>query len=248
MQLKTKIKNHFNRAGNSYDKVACVQKQSAGLLVKKLQSFDSSFYPQTILDLGTGTGYIPEILLPHYRNSLYTLNDIAPKMIEIVENKFLDRDNFKFHIGDIENDNFQDHNLIISNLALQWINNLEKTLEKFYKKSNILAFSCLLDGTFKEWNNIVRNCNIISVIKKYPKEKVLISFLNKLNPKTYHFDSMEFQLTFPNNRSFIYYLKSLGANASNEVMPINILKSLIKEPDNKFTVTYKIFFGIMKRI
>ena len=178
MQLKTKIKNHFNRSGNSYDKVACVQKQSAGLLVKKLQSFDSSFYPQTILDLGTGTGYIPEILLPHYRNSLYTLNDIAPKMIEIVENKFLDRDNF------------QDHNLIISNLALQWINNLEKTLEKFYKKSNILAFSCLLDGTFKEWNNIVRNCNIISVIKKYPKEKVLISFLNKLNPKTYHFDSM----------------------------------------------------------
>ena len=59
---------------------------------------------------------------------------------------------------------------------------------------------------------------------------------------------MEFQLTFPNNRSFIYYLKNLGANASNEVMPINILKSLIKEPDNKFTVTYKIFFGIMKRI
>ena len=94
MQLKTKIKNHFNRAGNSYDKVACVQKQSAGLLVKKLQSFDSSSYPQTILDLGTGTGYIPEILLPHYQNSLYTLNDIAPKMIEIVENKFLDRDNF----------------------------------------------------------------------------------------------------------------------------------------------------------
>ena len=83
---------------------------------------------------------------------------------------------------------------------------------------------------------------------KYPKEKVLISFLNKLNPKTYHFDSMEFQLTFPNNRSFIYYLKNLGVNASNKFIPINILKSLIKEADTEFTVTYKIFFGIMKRI
>jgi malonyl-CoA O-methyltransferase len=246
--MKRKIKHHFNRASNSYDKVASIQKQSAELLVQKLQEFDSSFYPQTILDLGTGTGCIAEILLPHYQNSLYMLNDIAPKMIEIVENKFLDRDNFKFHVGDIENDNFQDHNLIISNLALQWTNNLEKTLEKFYKKSNILAFSCLLDGTFKEWDNIVRSCNITSVIKKYPKEKVLISFLNKLNPKTYHFDSMEFQPTFPNNRSFMYYLKSLGVTASNGVMPINILKSLIKEPDNEFTVTYKIFFGIMKRI
>jgi malonyl-CoA O-methyltransferase len=248
MQLKTKIKNHFNRASNSYDKVASVQKQSAGLLITKLQNFDSSFYPQTILDLGTGTGYISEILLSHYQNSLYTLTDIAPKMIEIVKNKFLDRDNFKFHVGDIENDNYQSHNLIISNLALQWINNLEKTLEKFYKKSNILAFSCLLDGTFKEWDNILRNYNVISVFKKYPKEKVLISFLNKLNPKTYHFDSMEFQLTFPNNRSFIYYLKNLGVNASNKFIPINILKSLIKEADTEFTVTYKIFFGIMKRI
>ena len=65
MQLKRKIKHRFNGASNSYDKVACVQKQSAELLVQKLQEFDKLFYPQTILDLGTGTGYIPEILLPH---------------------------------------------------------------------------------------------------------------------------------------------------------------------------------------
>ncbi len=68
--LKKKIRNYFNKASNSYENVAYVQRQSAEFLVEKLLEVND-IYPQTILDLGTGTGYIPELLIKYYPKSLF---------------------------------------------------------------------------------------------------------------------------------------------------------------------------------
>ncbi len=245
--LKKKIRNYFNKASNSYENVAYVQRQSAEFLVEKLLEVND-IYPQTILDLGTGTGYIPELLIKYYPKSLYRLNDIAPKMLEVCSSKFINHDNLRFSIGDMENIDFSYHQLIISNFALQWADDLWKILQKFHQKSDIFAFSCLLNGTFQEWQNILSSYKIF-VVKQYPKEQELVAYCNKLsglNDKCY-FWSKDFQITFPNYFAFMKYLKNLGAGINVDNLPLSVSRSLIEKHNDELTVSYKVFFGILKK-
>jgi malonyl-CoA O-methyltransferase len=85
-QLK-QMQTRFNRASKSYDDVACVQKDAAGFLVGKLLKYQN-FIPQTVLDVGTGTGYIPELLLEKFPEASFYLNDIALEMLEVCKGKF----------------------------------------------------------------------------------------------------------------------------------------------------------------
>ena len=78
---------NFNKASHSYDTVAHIQRHAAEFLVGKLLAL-SNCVPKTILDLGTGTGYIPELLLLKYPDSSYYLNDIAYEMLERCRVKF----------------------------------------------------------------------------------------------------------------------------------------------------------------
>lgn len=180
--IKKNIQTRFNKATHSYDKVSYIQKTSAEFLAEQLHAIDPEFKPKTILDVGTGTGYMPEILLPVFPSAYYTLNDITPNMITFVQNKFREYKNIAFCMGDMENVFFRSHDLILSNLALQWSHHLENMLNKLYRKSKILAFSCLLEGTFKEWNAIFNHAGLPSPVRQYPTENALRDFLVFLNP------------------------------------------------------------------
>lgn len=243
--IKTQIKNRFDMASQTYESVAHAQKQSAELLIEKLLRFEPGFYPETILDIGTGTGYIPELLIPHYGKSLYTLNDIAPAMLEKTRFKFAAHNNFSFHIGDMETIDFKNHDLIISNFCLQWANNLLTAIKIFHATSKVFAFTCLLDKTFMEWQTILSSYGLSSVMKPYPAEQVLVSYCKELTDARFYFYTKDFQLEFSNAFSFIKYLKNLGAGISHTTIPINVLKALIADHRYKFMVTYKVFFGII---
>ena len=60
--MKEIIKNSFNNASGSYENSAIIQQQSALFLVEHLIKIAPLFVPKTILDVGSGTGIIPEIL------------------------------------------------------------------------------------------------------------------------------------------------------------------------------------------
>ncbi len=246
---KIEIQNKFNNASKLYESVANIQKLSAEILVNKLLNFDKNFYPKTILDLGSGTGYLPEILLKHYPKSQYTLNDIAPNMIEQCQSKFHSYTNFQFSIGDMENIELSDHQLIISNLAMQWVNNIKDVIQKFLTKSNILAFSCLLDGTFIEWQQVLNNYYKEEIsFKRYPTANDLKMFCNQLgiNDSNSYFFSSDFHLRFDNVLLFIKYLRNLGANVTIQNIPIKALKALISEYQKELNITYKVFFIILR--
>lgn len=245
--LKQIITKRFDAACTTYENISQVQKHSAEFLVKTLREIDSSFIPQTVLDLGTGTGYIPEILLQYYPQSHYTLNDIAPKMVAMAKNKFSAHNNIDFCVGDMENIVFKDYDLIISNLSLQWVNDLDAVIQKFYNKSRMFAFSCLLDGTFGEWDSILKSYGLTSTLKQYPKLGNLILLCEEANAGRFCFVAKNFQLTFANAYAFMQYLKNLGAGTGNATAPLRVLRALIANHDQPLTITYKIFFGIMQK-
>ena len=93
--FKQKIANNFDKAANSYEHAATVQKMSSTILIDQLYQFEPNLDPKFILDLGTGTGFTTEILYQNYPKASFTLNDISRHMLYNAKNKFKQLSNFK---------------------------------------------------------------------------------------------------------------------------------------------------------
>ena len=242
------IQTRFNKASKSYDDVACVQKRAAEFLVDKLLKHQY-FIPQTILDVGTGTGYITELLLQNFPRSSFYLNDIASEMLETCKAKFGKTTNIHYLPGDMINLDKDLYDCVITNLALQWSQDLEHSINFLHSKSsNVFAFSTLLDKTFEEWENIINKYQTIQIMN-YPKAELLINLCNRLkrHDQVFEFWLMDFPLSFDNPKAFMSYLKLLGASASSNLVHLSSLKKLLKDQHNNLIVTYKVFFGIFSR-
>jgi malonyl-CoA O-methyltransferase len=247
-QLK-QIQTRFNKASKSYDDVAWVQKDAAEFLVDKLLEHQD-FTPRTVLDVGTGTGYIPELLLEKFPKSSFYLNDIAAEMLEVCKAKFAKTQNIYYLPGDMLELYADLYGCVISNLALQWTPDLQYAINFLHSKSsNIFAFSTLLDGTFEEWHNIINRYQSAQILD-YPKAEELISLCNKIKRNGQDFECwlMDYPLSFENPVSFMRYLKSLGASAPGNLVHLSNLKKLLKAEAQGLVVTYKIFFGMFRRI
>ena len=244
---KQQIKFRFDAASASYDNVAVIQMECGKVLTSSLLELLPTFQPVSILDLGTGTGYIAELLLPIFPKASYILNDIAPNMLNEAKKKFSSNDNISFDLSDFEINSLSYHDLIVSNMALQWVDDLENTITKLYNHSKILAFSCLLDGTFKEWHNIIVNRGLASPIKKYPSiieiEKIFLS----LPGSTYHIKVKTFTINFQNAKSFMLYLKKLGASKGQTNFTTKQVIDIITNCTDFFEITYNVLFVIISK-
>ena len=236
------IQKRFNAASRTYDSVATIQNNCAERLTNLLTEKWPDFQPATILDLGTGTGYMPALLQTRFPNCQFTLNDMSPEMLAYAQEKLGSSAQIQCQLGDIESTNFAYHDLTVSNLALQWMNNLETTLNKFYLNSDRLAFTCLLKGTFQEWAQL----NLMPS-QSYPSCDQLEHFLLSLNPRDCSFATHDFRMTFQGAQSFMVYLKKIGASVSQTAAPLSHLKRLIQTHHEPFDVTYRVFFGILRR-
>ncbi len=246
MKLKKRqIQQKFNQASTTYDQVALVQRECAKKLVGHLTNFFPKFYPNTILDIGTGTGYIPELLLSTFSQSSFTLNDLSPEMLKKTKEKLGKNRKIDFIQGDMDNLNFGFKELVTSNFAMQWSSDLHNILARLHKKSDVLAFSCLLDGTFKEWGEIFEKCELPNPTFHYPIKKELENYILSLRPQKYFFDSKEFVLDFSSPLKFLKYLKELGANTGGQEIPIKDILRLLRNNLGGFSVTYNVFFALI---
>lgn len=236
--------NNFNKASKYYDSVATVQKQSAAVLIEHITKMNIH-YPKTILDLGTGTGYIPQMLMLHYPQSSYYLNDIAEGMIDICKLKFANRNNVYFNNTDMEHLENYNYDLIVSNFALQWAKGLHILIKKCYNHSNIFGFTTLTSGTFHQWSKLLNKYNIDNVLAiKYPTLVELVDFCNNIkHPKDdFNYFTQEFSIEFKNVMDFMKYIKKLGAN-NNNILDIKSMRSIIRDKSS-LVITYCVFFGI----
>ena len=246
---KSHIQARFNQASGTYESVAFIQRDAAKILTSFLSSNLPFFKPNLILDIGTGVGGVVEFLLEKFPLATFTLNDISFNMLKKAKEKFSHQKNITFHLGDLETSCFPYQDLIISNFALQWADNLDNTLVRFYEYSNVLAFSCLLKGTFYEWERIFIKENLASPIKNYPTLEKLDTFLGAFNSSYYFSKVIEFDICFPNAFSFMTYLKKLGASSSSAYKKGSYkpLHHIITNHKEEIKTRYNVFFGIIKK-
>lgn len=154
---KQKIRRAFDRAANSYDDAAVLQKEVCSRLLEKLEYIKLS--PQLILDAGVGTGEAVAPLMKRYKKSRLVALDLSERMLAkaLVHGSLLRKP--ELVCADLEYLPFCENSfeLIFSSLTLQWCNDMPATMEDFLrvlKPGGLLMFSTFGPDTLKE----LRSC------------------------------------------------------------------------------------------
>ena len=147
----------FEKAAAGYDAVAVLQQEVANRLVERMDVM--SMKPVSILDAGSGTGFISQLLATRYPKAKITALDLAFNMLKQGKNKrsFKQRWNKQFHYvhAEVENLPFADASveLVISGLTMQWCQDLPKVFSEFKRvlaPGGLLLFSSFGPDTLKE--------------------------------------------------------------------------------------------------
>jgi len=151
------LSHSFSHAARSYDEVAVLQREVASRLFSRLEYIQLK--PETILDLGSGTGFCSNLLFDGYKkSSIYSL-DISHGMLAHAKAQqgFLKKlkGRTRYLCGDAEQLPLQNEmcDMAFSSLMMQWSFDLDKTfteLRRVLKPGGLLMFSTLGPDTLKE--------------------------------------------------------------------------------------------------
>lgn len=145
----------FNKAAKTYDQVAVLQQRVGKALLERLQGIRCQ--PQTILDLGCGTGYSEVFLKKAYPSAQIIGLDKSDGMLIEAQNKERKHElsNINWVCGYAEDLPFSDHTfeLVYSSLMLHWSNDFTKSLNEIrrvLKPGGLLLFSMVGPDTLQE--------------------------------------------------------------------------------------------------
>lgn len=160
------MKERFNATAEEYDSRRRILIPCFDDYYETMVNFLSTVIPEpkSILDLGAGTGLLSKFWLNHYKNSKYTLIDVADQMMEVAKKRFQGLTNFKYIIADYSKNmpkgNFD---LISSALSIHHLSEDEKfdlyrkIFEKLPPNGHFVNFdqfngnSKLLTDSYNNW-------------------------------------------------------------------------------------------------
>lgn len=119
-----KTRSGFDRAANTYDAAAFIQREIGDRLVERLDYVRLD--PQRIFDLGCGTGKISQQLLTRYPKAEVIAVDLALSMVQSTQSLANEAAPLSGVCADVQQLPFKADcaELLISNLMLQWCNDL----------------------------------------------------------------------------------------------------------------------------
>ncbi|VAW48696.1 Malonyl-[acyl-carrier protein] O-methyltransferase [hydrothermal vent metagenome] len=167
------IKQHFSQAAPSYDDAAVLQKTVAERLDERLDL--TTITPQTILDIGAGTGLLTEKLIARYPDAHIVAIDLSFSMLQQAQPRLKTArfpqlgNTLNKAIGStlsqktaataINADAYQlpfanqSVDLITSNLMVQWCDDLDRVFQEFrrvLRPEGLLMFTTFGPDTLKE--------------------------------------------------------------------------------------------------
>jgi len=150
---KQSVKKFFNRAAKSYDNAAILQEEVRNRLLERLRYMRHR--PETIIDIGCGTGKAVRGLQKAYPQARVHAADIAAQMLLQARANFRLMSKPRLVAADMERLPFaaQAFDLVFSSLALPWCNDLKATLAEFARISRpgaMLLFASFGPATLRE--------------------------------------------------------------------------------------------------
>jgi malonyl-CoA O-methyltransferase len=150
---KHKTRQGFERAADTYDANAVLQREIGDRLLERLDLI--RMQPETVLDLGCGTGMVSEHLLKRYKKARVIGVDLAFNMVQKTRKRGGWFRKPQGVCADVASLPFQPQcaDMLISNLMLQWCNDLPAVfgeLVQVLKPNGLLMFSTFGPDTLKE--------------------------------------------------------------------------------------------------
>lgn len=164
----------FDRAVESYDQAAVLQREVADRILERLDYI--KLKPQRILDVGSGTGYTLQPLADRYRGCEIWALDVAFNMLSHAKQQtsWWQRltGRFRYVTADAEQLPLADASMdmIFSNLALQWCVDLDQVFGEFrrvLKPDGLLMFSTFGPDTLQELRCCFENVDDYSHINQF---------------------------------------------------------------------------------
>ncbi len=198
--FKEKVIENFDKGAFCYDEHADIQKKIAIDLSGEIKNS-----PQTILEIGCGTGFLTKILRDKFPKSKITAVDIAPQMVLQCQQKFIQDNNIFFNVMDGENIQSNQHfDLIISSMTFQWFEDFPKaikSLQKFQSPQGKFYYALPSARSFHQWRTILLNNKFQSGLIDMPKQKKIIE------TKTYN-------VNYESGYDFLNHMKKIGAHTT----------------------------------
>lgn len=212
---KRQVRASFGRAAGDYDRVAVLQREVGMRLLGRLDAIRLA--PAQILDLGTGTGRIACALRKRYRGARVVALDIAEAMLGQARRRAGWWRGPRFVCGDIECLPFADHcaDLLLSNLTLQWCNDLDATFAEFrrvLRPGGALLFTTFGPDTLRELRVSWAAADRYSHVNRFLDMHDVGDALLRAGLADPVLDVELFTLTYPELQGLLHDLKSLGAH------------------------------------
>lgn len=148
---KASIASGFGGASQTYDNASRLQKRMGDAMLLRIPE---AFEPESVLDLGCGTGWFTRKLTTRYPQARVTGADLSPGMLAQAEAatesgrvNWLNADAEQLPLAD------QSVDLVFSNLMVQWSQQPEAVLaecQRVLRPGGLLVMSTLVDGTLRE--------------------------------------------------------------------------------------------------
>ena len=223
---KAAVRRSFGRAAASYDVAAVLQHEVCKRMNERLDLIKHQ--PALLLDAGCGTGNALPLLRARYPKARLMACDIALTMLQKAREraptpwlKFFLNQKVMEVCGDIEALPLATASvdLVWSNLALQWVNDLDHAFGEFHrvlKPGGLLMFSTFGPDTLKElraaFSTVDRHTHVSRFVDLHDIGDILV----KRGYADPVMDMEPFTLTYPDVRALMRDLKAIGAHNATQ--------------------------------
>ena len=256
---KTRVRAAFNRAANTYDGAAVVQAMVRDEMLSRLDLVKLS--PQIILDAGCGTGLGSRMLQQRFGGATIVSLDMAINMLHKTRTNqpFLKRmfSQPSLLCADIEALPLAENSveLIWSNLALQWCNDLDAAFGACFNSlqpEGLLMFSTFGPDTLKELR-IASSADANTHVSRFIDMHDIGDALVRAGFNAPVLDVERYTLTYDDVKAVMKDLKSIGAHNATQgrqrgLAGKGFLQNLTQQYEQfrvggKLPATFEVVFG-----
>ncbi len=221
---KRQMRRAFERAAYSYDQAAVLQREISQRLLERLDLVKLA--PATVLDVGCGTGGGSRALARRYPKARVMGLDMAQTMLQAARQgdswwhhqwPFLYGNSPRYIGGDLEHLPLPSAsvNLLYSNLALQWCDNLSAAFTEFRRvlmPGGLLMFTTFGPDTLRELRQAFHGLDGYTHVNRFMDMHDVGDALSYAGFSTPVMDMEFLTLTYPDLISLLRELKAIGAH------------------------------------
>ena len=260
---KRQMRRSFERAAASYDAAAVLQREVCNRMLARFDYIKAS--PRAILDAGSGTGNAVHGLMARFPGTPVIALDIAHAMLKLTRRRLRWwqslpglRLPLRAVCGDLEQLPLKDQavELVWSNLALQWLNDLPRALAEMHRvlaPGGLLMFSTFGPDTLKELRHAYERTDSRTHVNHFIDMHDIGDMLVAARFADPVMDMETLTLTYDDIRGLMRDLKAIGARNVTRGRPGGLsgksaLNAVAREyeahrRDGKLPATFEVVYG-----